>query len=145
MGLGMNTLELSSVYEAIGKALIKEREDLHHLDGVRIAYLASDQDKKSNGRVIFGECRKVSPQYAWCCPYDFMITIYEPNIIEYGFDEEQITSLIWHELLHCGVEDTDAGMKFRIIPHDIEDFDKIIAAAGMHWELKNMIGADPRG
>lgn len=141
----MNTLELSENYKKIAAELIRERDDLHHLEGVRIAFLASDQEKKSNGRVIFGECRKVSTQYAWCCPYDFMITVYEPNTAEYGFDDDLFKILLWHELLHCGVEDTDAGQKFFIVPHDIEDFDKIIDAVGTHWQRANMIGADPIG
>ena len=140
----MNTLLLSDDYEAIGKELIREHEDLSHLQGVRIAYLASDQEKKSNGRTIFGECRKVSPQYSWCCPYDFMITIFEPNTALYQFDDDMLKILIWHELKHCGVDDGENGQKFRIVPHDIEDFDAIIAEAGMHWAAKKL-GADPIG
>lgn len=141
----MNTLELSDKYKSIAAELILQRKDLAHLQGVRIAFLASDQEKKRNGRVIFGECRKVSPQYAWCCPYDFMITVYEPNTTEYGFDDDLFRILIWHELLHCGVEDTDAGMKFSLVPHDVEDFNKIIDETGLYWETRNLRGADPIG
>lgn len=141
----MNTLELSAAYTAIGNEMIRAHEDLQHLEGVRIAYLASDQEKKSNGRTIFGECRKVSPQYMWCCPYDFMITIYEPNLTAYGFDMEQTAILIRHELMHCGVDEDDSGRKFRIIPHDVEEFNKIIEEEGMHWATKNLMGADIRG
>lgn len=141
----MNTLELSAAYAAIGEEMIRVHEELHPLEGVRIAYLASDQEKTRNGRVIFGDCRKVSPQYAWCCPYDFIITIYEPNCVEYRFDDEQMKILIWHELLHCGVEEDDSGRKFRIIPHDVEEFDNIIEDEGMYWQTKNTNGVDPVG
>ena len=138
----MNTLEPSAEYSKIAEELIRQRADLHYLEGVRIAYLASDQEKKRNGRTIFGECRKVSPQYSWCCPFDFMITIYEPNTALYQFDDDLFRILLWHELSHCGVEETDAGLKFYLVPHDVEDFNKIIDAAGMHWAAKNLEGAD---
>ena len=116
-----------------------------HLAGVRIAYLASDQEKTKNGQFVFGECRKVSPMYAWCCPYDFMITIYEPNVVEYGFDDEQLRLLMWHELMHCGVIEDDSGVKYHIAPHDVEEFYKIIDEGGLRWETKNLMGRDPRG
>lgn len=140
-----NDIELSKRYHDIGCALIMEREDLQYLEGVRIAFLASDQEKKSGGRTIFGECRKVSPLYAWCCPYDFMITIYEPNLAEYHFDDDMVRILIWHELLHCGVDETEKGPKYKIMPHDVEEFDRIIGEEGLHWARKYMRGADPRG
>ncbi len=141
----MNTIEQSPKYQEIGEMLIREREDLSHLEGVRIAYLASDQEKKSSGRTIFGECRKVSPIYAWCCPYDFMITIFEPNLARCHFDCVQEQLLVWHELLHIGVDETDDGPKYRIIPHDIEEFDAILSKAGTHWQAKNVKGAGQLG
>ena len=141
----MSTLTLSDEYRTIAEQLIRDRDDLRHLDGVRIAYLASDREKKANGRFIFGECRKVSDQYSWCCPYDFMITIYEPNTAYYQFDFAMMKILLWHELMHVGVDESDEGVKYRLIPHDVEEFNKIIDEVGLHWEAKNMEGADPVG
>ena len=139
----MNTLELNDKYREIADGIIRKR--LPELEGVRIAFLASDQEKTKNGQFVFGECRKVSPMYFWCCPYDFMITVYEPNCVTFAFGEHEYETLIYHELLHVGVEDTEAGVKYRIVPHDIEEFEQILEAEGLHWQQKNLIGVDPRG
>lgn len=98
---------------------------------VRIAYLTSDQEKKKDRKIVFGECHKVSPQYEWCCPYDFFIVLYEPNIAD--FTEEQLEILIRHELHHIGVEYADTGMKYYIKPHDVEEFWQIIEEHGLKW------------
>lgn len=142
-GLSMSTLELSEKYRDIAEKVIRDR--LPELADVCIAYLASDQEKRSNGHTIFGECRKVAPQYSWCCPYDFMITVFEPNCVEYLFGDHEYETLIYHELLHVGVEESEDGVKYRIRLHDIEEFEQILEAEGLHWQRKNLKGADPRG
>lgn len=103
--------------------------------GARIAYLTSQQEKTKNHRAVFAECCKVDPRYAWCCKYDFFIVVYEPNITD--FTEEQVEILIRHELHHVGIEYTDAGLKYYIVPHDIEEFWEIINDHGLDWSEVN--------
>lgn len=119
----------SERYEKIGQDIVKEL--FPHLEGVRIAWLASDKDKKSKGRMVFGECSKVPERYEWCCPYDFTITVYESNIE--GFTEEQIKILLEHEIMHIGID----GDKYTIVPHDIEEFMEIIRKYGINWQKDN--------
>lgn len=124
-------------YRTIGKRLIRtlpEFADIAESD-VRIAYLASSEEKKKNHRVVFGECCKVSKQYTWCCRYDFFIVIYEPNI-DY-FTDEQMETLIRHELHHVGIEYTDKGLRYFIVPHDVEEFWEIIDEHGLDWSDRN--------
>lgn len=124
-------------YGTIARRLIQtlpEFEDLKDAD-VRIAYLSSQKEKVKNRRVIFAECCKVEEKYEWCCKYDFFIVVYEPNII--GFTENQIKILIRHELHHVGVEYTDNGIKFYIVPHDVEEFWEIIREHGLEWSEVN--------
>ena len=97
--------------------------------------LASDEEKKSRKRIIFGKCTLVSPTYAWCCPYDFIITIYEPNVED--FNEDQLRTLIRHELHHIGYNVTGNEPKPYLVPHDVEEFDIIIKECGLHWEDLN--------
>lgn len=120
-------------YRTIAKRLIRtlpEFEDIKESD-VRIAYLSSQKEKKKRNKIILGECHKVDEKYDWCCRYDFFIVIYEPNII--GFSDDQIETLIRHELHHVGIEYSNEGLKYYIEPHDIEEFWEIIREKGLNW------------
>ena len=64
-------------YQKIANELIATRpelEDLRNSD-VTIICLASDQEKKSNGKLIFGQTEKIADKYKWGIPCDFTITI----------------------------------------------------------------------
>lgn len=120
-------------YKAIATRLIEtlpEFTDIAEAD-VRIAYLSSEKEKKTAHKRILGECHKVEQLYQWIVPYDFMIILYEPNIA--GFTENQIETLIRHELHHVGIEYADTGLKYYIVPHDIEEFWNIINDKGIDW------------
>lgn len=124
-------------YGDIGRKLIRELPefcDLYESD-VRIAYLSCQKEKTKNHKIIFAECCKVEEKYAWCCKYDFFIVVYEPNISD--FTEEQLRILIRHELHHVGIEYTDTGLKYYIVPHDVEEFWEIIREHGLDWSEVN--------
>ena len=116
-------------YQKIANELIATRpelEDLRNSD-VTIICLASDQEKKSNGKLIFGQTEKIADKYKWGIPCDFTITIFDPNVAYWT--EEQMKILMLHELLHVGVD----GDRLFIGPHDLEDFKSIIAEYGVDW------------
>jgi len=120
-------------YEEIAIKLISELpefEDIRESD-VLIAFLSSEKEKKKSHKTVYGECIKVDSNYKWICPYDFMIILYEPNIT--GFNDYQLETLIRHELHHIGIEYSDTGLKYYIVPHDIEEFWEIIADCGLDW------------
>ena len=96
-------------------------------EGIQIIFLESDQEKKSNGRVVYGECEKVPDKYQWAIQADFTITFYTENVS--GFSERQKRILMEHELRHIGGRD---GRLF-VNPHDIEDFAVILKNYGMNW------------
>lgn len=98
---------------------------------VRIGFLRSFKEKASRGKDVYGECIKVQELYEPFCPYEFLIVFYEPNIA--FMDERQLYALMHHELLHVGLDEKDGEPKYRIIPHDIEDFDEVISRYGLHW------------
>lgn len=133
----MNKYEIkrNNKYRLIAQKLIKERDDLETLRNshCKIAYLSSQQEKKTgNGtKLVCGECKKVNDNMQWICPYDFMIVIYEPNII--NFTEEQIRILVWHELKHIGFKPDTVEEEYYIVPHDYEDFKEIINEYGLEW------------
>ncbi|MCQ2507250.1 MAG: hypothetical protein MJ097_00505 [Dorea sp.] len=126
--------EKNNKYRYIGQRLIRSEPDLQHIKdyGIKIAYLESDEEKIENHKVIMADCTLVSKKYKWCCPYDFFITVYEPNIRE--LSEKQIEVLILHELHHVGVDDTKMEPKPYIVPHDVEEFTDIINRYGLYWD-----------
>lgn len=127
----MANYEKSAELRDLGRRVIKENEDLRWINEqrVRIGYLTCDHEKKlAGGRLVCGDCRKVSDVYRAYTPYDFLITFYEPNI--QGFTDEQREILMYHELLHVGIEPSG---KLYVVPHDVEEFYPIISQWGMDW------------
>lgn len=131
----MNKREIK--YTNLAKKLIKELPEFEYIRDadVKIAFLSSDVEKTKDGKVVFGDCTKVNKsRYDWCCPYDFMITIYEPNVFD--FDWNMISILLQHELRHVGIHNDGNEPSFYIVPHDIEDFRGIIEKYGYDWAEK---------
>lgn len=97
-----------------------------------IIYLSSEHKKTQNGKTIFAQCEKVAEKYKWGIPADFTITVFEPNCV--GFSDDQIKILLFHELLHVGIEFCEDGTEnYSIRPHDLEDFKLIIDRFGTDW------------
>ena len=116
-------------YQKIANELIATRPELEDIKNsdVTIICLASDQEKKSNGKLIFGQTEKIADKYKWGIPCDFTITIFDPNVAYWTADQMKI--LMLHELLHVGAD----GDRLYIRPHDLEDFKSIIAEYGVDW------------
>ena len=127
--------EHSRKYRTIAQKLIKGHPKLETIRDYkpRIAYAAAQEEKHKGGKTIFGQCRLVSKEYRWLVPYDFIITIYEPNVID--FSEKALEILVYHELRHIGVNDTGREPHFYIVPHDIEDFEDILREHGIDWQV----------
>lgn len=135
--------ELSHRYEELGEAVIGEHPELafiHHYQ-VKIGYMVSNKKKKSSGRAVFADCRKVQDYYkAEFIPYDFLITVYQENCDAAAFTEEEYRILMFHELLHVRADMNDKGdIKFSVAPHDIEDFAVILRQYGLGWQLKGLL------
>ena len=134
---------INEEYSKIGMELIKSEQ---LLDDIRqseatIIYLSSDKEKKSKGKTVFAECEKINSKYKWAIPCDFTITVYEPNVI--ALTEDQIRILIFHELLHVGIEYmNDGSEKYSVKPHDVEEFRAIIDRFGIDWSLPEWEVAD---
>ena len=129
----MDTRSISEEYTQIAYELIQNEDALEHIrdSNVQIIYLASEHEKKSGKKLVFGQCEKVPEKYKWAVPCDFTITVFEPNVER--FTPEQIRILLFHELLHIGIEYDGNEEVYSVIPHDIEDFEEIIGRYGMRW------------
>ena len=130
----METRKINPENERMGTELIGNVPELAYIANskVRIIYLESNQAKKSNGKIVHGECEKVPAKYQWAVNADFTITLFKPN--NALMTEKQIEILLFHELLHIGIAPTeDDGEIYRIIPHDLEDFKAVIDRYGTDW------------
>lgn len=125
--------EISDKMDDLAEEVICEHEELHWIrqSDVRIGYVSSDKAKQSKGREVYGACMKVKEIYQLYTPYDFLIIFYAPNVE--GLDREQLKILMFHELLHVGV---DSDGEPKIVPHDIEDFSLILERYGLGWGHK---------
>ena len=95
----------------IANRVMNERSDLRWIldAGISIGFLESDKSKKKNGKLCLAECIKVRD-------------LYKVYII-----------LLYHELLHVGMDDTGEEVKYIVNPHDVEDFRAVIDRYGIDW------------
>ena len=128
----MDTRQINETYAQIAADLIKTEDALKYIaeSGVTIVYLSSEHEKKQDGKVVFGQCEKIKEKYKWAIPADFTITLFEPNV--HDLTDEQIRTVLFHELLHIGIK-PDGDDRFFCVPHDIEDFRLIVDRYGLDW------------
>lgn len=130
----MDKRTINEDYAKIGRELIETQEILKPLlkSNVQIVMLSSEHKKVSRGKIIYAQCEKIAEKYKWGIPCDFTITVFKPNVED--FTEEQMRILIFHELLHVGIDVNDDGEEtYSIRPHDLEDFKEIIDRFGTEW------------
>jgi hypothetical protein len=131
----MEHRQINKNYEKIAQELIENTAELEYIkkSNARIIYLESDSTKKNGTeRLVLGECEKVASKNQWAISADFTITVYKNNCI--GLSEEQIKILLFHELLHVGIDyGTDGGEVYSVKKHDLEDFKVIVDKYGTDW------------
>lgn len=130
----MEKRELSPEYSAIAKEVIETEESLIDIRNshATITFLTSETKKTNKGKNVCGECEKVPDKYKWSIPADFTITVFLPNVEH--FTEEQKRILMFHELLHVGIEfNADGSETYSVRPHNYEDFKEIIDRFGTDW------------
>ena len=126
-------------YRKIAEDLIENENELQYIKDsrVKITYLESDQCKKNGpDKYVLGECEKVAAKNRWAISSDFTITVFKNNCI--GMSQEQMQMLLFHELLHVGIEPGPEGDEiYTVRKHDLEDFKIIIDRFGTEWARVN--------
>lgn len=121
-------------YAELGQALVDSEPLLAPIrkSEAIICYLGIDYAKRSKGRTVYGECERVAEKNKWAIPADFLIVVYEPNCA--GMDDEHLSRLLFHELLHVGIDvDEDGEERYSVRPHDLEDFRECVDRWGTDW------------
>jgi hypothetical protein len=124
---------------AIGAVLV---DAIHtNLANAKIGYVFR-KDIKRRGQCVWGQASKVGGKLAHFSHLDFLIEI---NWERWKLlDQTRRVALLDHELTHCGVEETEEGEKFVLVPHDIEEFDSIARRWGI-WRPQLAHFADALG
>lgn len=124
---------LNDEIRALGELVISEHPELAHLNHpvapCRIAYMYSDKNKLHHGQTTFADATKVNEMMQALTGYNFVITFYSTVVEDLPRDTLKI--LMYHELLHIGYDPETA--KCWLVPHDVEDFECIIAQYGTGW------------
>lgn len=125
--------EFSPDYEELGRAVIDAVPELWMIKeaDIRVGFLKCFREKVTGKRRIYGECEKLSELYRDLLGFDFFIVIYEPNVVHMSLNQKKV--LMWHELLHIGIDDDSGKPKYVVNPHDLEEFDSIITRVGLRW------------
>ena len=131
----MEHRKINENYRAIAEQLIESEGELAYIKNsrVKITYLESDQCKKDGKeKLVLGECEKVAAKNRWAISSDFTITLFVNNLV--GLSPEQIKIVLFHELLHVGIEPgADGDEIYSVRKHDLEDFKLIIDKFGTDW------------
>jgi hypothetical protein len=114
--------------EAIGKILVKAAHK--HLEDRSIAYVYRES-MESHDRVELGKASKADPKLQFFTGHEFVMEI-NWNWWKQASPEARV-ALVWHELRHFGVEDTDQGERLIIRSHDIEEFRDVVVNFGF-WK-----------
>lgn len=126
-------------YQELAEQIIDKEESLQMIKygHARIVYLESDLEKKDGkDMAVLGQCEKVAARHKWAINYDFMITVFKPNTI--GMSEDQLKILLFHELLHVGIERNDEGGEvYSVKKHDFTEFREFVDRFGANWSVKN--------
>ena len=125
--------EQSEYYAELAAKVIEEHKgELGWIpDNVSVGFLESDREKKKDGKLVLGECIKVRDLFKCYIPHDFVIAVYAPNVA--GMTEEQLGILLYHELLHVGIDDSGQHPRYIVNPHDVEEFRAVIDKYGLDW------------
>lgn len=112
--------------------VIEADERYDAMSGCRLAVLYCDKAKKSRGRTVFADTKKMNEMVSMMTGFDFVITFYAD--VEY-LSEAAMDILIKHELKHIGYESRGGNVVKKIVPHDVEDFREIVDEYGIDWPM----------
>ncbi len=130
------------IYRPIAVKLIKKFEEIGHIKPNKILFIEDMEWEKPDStkpkRHWQARISKTNKQFADMSGYEYILET--RNYFIERMDRAQIIALIYHELRHI---DQWGDLQ----PHDIEDWDNMIATLGKDWattkaEIENLIDDD---
>ena len=102
----------------------------NHLRNAKIECLFSDKKRKRGGRIVIASCEAVNETYNYLTDINFIITVYDKAWEKLAEKEKRY--VLDHELCHAFVgEDKHGEPVYKVIPHDLEEFNEIVERYGL--------------
>lgn len=130
------------IYRPIAEKLIKKFDEIKHINPYKIMFIEEMEWEKPNSerpkKHWMARITKANKQFAAMSGYEYILET--RNYYIERMNRQQIIALIYHELRHI---DEYGDLQ----PHDIEDWDNMIATLGKDWattkeEIENLIDDD---
>lgn len=127
---GKKSWIMNEWYEPIAKALIEKFDtEFKHLKKVKFLFLEDREwEPQSASWNWKARIKKASEQFKEATGYDYIIETRQYYIEE--MTREQRILLIYHEIRHIGADG-------KLIHHDIEDWNNIVATFGREWHERD--------
>lgn len=113
-------------YRPIAEKLIEKFTEIRHINPHKILFIEDTdwEEKKTTGRTWMARVKIANKEFADMTGYDYIIEFRE--FYTERMQKEQIVALVYHELRHIG---TDG----KLVKHDIEDWENMVATLGVDW------------
>jgi hypothetical protein len=125
--------------DAIYVQLVRQHDDLDHLNQLDIAIRWKRSGGKKGGHPVFGKTAKRSGLVSAFTTVDFIVWLAADHTLEAEYSDRQITALLHHELMHIGYEDPEddeeGARKYVLVGHDFEGFKAELSIYGPWEEL----------
>lgn len=110
---------------AVGDVLVRQ---IHrHLVDAKIAFVFREK-MKTRDRLVLGKASKAGAKLEFFSDLDLVV---EVNFEAWSrLTPDQRVALIDHELCHFGVEETEKGMEYVLLSHDVEEVPRHSAPLG---------------
>lgn len=115
------------------KAMAAKLINEHHPEAAnaKVCYLMRKKHTVSNGAVKLGSCYKVSPRDRTLHGYDYVIILSWDMWMMFAPLERE--ALLLHEILHIFKDEKKGDALWKIEPHNVEEFGKVIEVYGL-WK-----------
>ena len=118
--------------DALARDLSGRHEELHFLRDYDLQVLWKRTGGAKGGRGVLGKCYSPTGLMRFYSGKDWVIWLAADHIRAHGFNAQQTEALLYHEMLHCKVEEQpDRPPKVTTVSHDIEAFNKEIERYGL--------------
>lgn len=113
-------------YRPIAEKLIEKFAEIRYINPHKILFI-EDTDwakKETTGRTWMARTKIANKEFTDMTGYDYIIEFRE--FYTERMQKEQIVALVYHELRHIGVDG-------KLVKHDIEDWENMVATLGVDW------------
>jgi len=121
--------------DSLARDLSARHEELNFIRDYDLQVLWKRSGGSKGGRGVLGKCSSPSGLTRFYSAKDWVIWLGADHVRAHGFNAQQTEALLYHEMLHCAVEEPpDRPPKVTTIAHDVEVFNKEIERYGL-WTL----------